>query len=783
MLDYADEQIERTDESTPVQRSPGRSGHFQLRHEIASLRRKVDILDNESRLLHALMDQVPDYLWIKDTAGRFVAANKALAVDNALADGAALIGKTDFDLHEPKKAKAFFASEQAIFKSGQPMLDHEEYVLDSTGRGKWLSSTKIPVRGANGEITGLVGIARNITERKRSDHVRLEQARILELIAVKTSLQKVLDSLVRMVETQIEGVCGSVLLLDADGIHLRQSSVPKLPDGLKMALDGVCIAANANPGEAALFLQKAIVVKDVICDPIWADHRDLLRSMEIWSCWLVPILSHSGMLLGAFAMYSRYARRPAPCETAIFKSTARIAGIAIERQQAEDRIQFLAHHDVLTGLPNRAVLNDRLSQAILNAQRNARSVTVAFLDLDNFKMVNDSLGHTAGDELLKTIARRIAGCLRASDTVVRLGGDEFVILLPDQPADARAGNTIFHKKLEAAIGEKVTHGGVDFQVTCSTGIASFPADGFDADTLLKHADSAMYAAKNKGRDNVQFYTSQMSAEVDGKLSLHDELRKAVARGEFHLLYQPQVDMRTGRIFALEALVRWDHPARGIVAPSTFIPVAEETGLIVAIGDWVLRTACRQNKAWQDAGLPPVTVCVNVSARQFREKTWVGSVVATLQDSGLKPEYLELEITESMILHNDSVAIAKMQELGDLGVRFAIDDFGTGYSNLGALQSYPVSRLKIDRSFVGKLPGDENDIAIARAVISLGQQMNMRVIAEGVETEQQLALLKANNCDEMQGYLFSRPVPVAEVARLFDAKLESAGSGSSRCAAV
>ena len=783
MLDYAPEQIEQKNDAIQVQSNSSRSVHFQLRLEIESLRRKVETLDNESRLLHALMDQVPDYLWIKDTAGRFVMANKALAIDNALADGAALIGKSDFDLHEPGKAKSFFASEQAIVKSGQPMLDHEEYVLDSTGRGKWLSSSKIPVRGANGEITGLVGIARDITERKRADHVRQERAQILELIAVKTALQKVLDSLVRMVETQIEGIFGSVLLLDAGGMHLRQSSAPKLPDGLKMALDGVCIAADADSAAAVLFLQNAIIAKDVLSDPIWADHRDLLRSLEIWSCWLIPILSHSGTLLGVFAMYSKYARRPAACEAAIFKSTARIAAIAIERQLSDDRIQLLAHHDALTGLPNRAVLNDRLSQAILNAQRNGRSVTVAFLDLDNFKMVNDSLGHTAGDELLKTIARRIAGCLRSSDTVVRLGGDEFVILLPDQPADAKAGNLIFHKKLEAAIGEKITHEGLDFHVTCSMGIASFPADGFDAEALLKHADSAMYAAKDKGRDNVQFYTSAMSAEVDGKLSLHDELRKAVARGEFHLLYQPQVDMRTGQIFALEALVRWDHPARGTIAPSTFIPVAEETGLIVAIGDWVLQTACRQNKAWQDGGLPPVTVCVNVSARQFREKTWVGSVVAALRDSGLKPEYLELEITESMILHNDAVAIAKMQELGDLGVGFAIDDFGTGYSNLGALQSYPVSRLKIDRSFIGKLPGDENDIAIARAVISLGQQMNMRVIAEGVETEQQLALLQANNCDEMQGYLFSRPVSVAEVARLFDAKLESPGSGSSRCAAV
>jgi diguanylate cyclase (GGDEF)-like protein len=387
-------------------------------------------------------------------------------------------------------------------------------------------------------------------------------------------------------------------------------------------------------------------------------------------------------------------REPTAVETRVIDAATRIAGIAIERKQSEDRIHFLANHDALTRLPNRALLKDRLSQALLYAQRYDRWVTVVFVDLDNFKIVNDSLGHNASDELLKTVASRMVDCVRATDTVVRLGGDEFVILLLDQPKSADIiSQTV--QKLRAAIAVPINVGGHDLRVTSSMGIANYPNDGVDADELMANADAAMYRAKEIGRDNFQFYTPALNTKAHEKFLLQEELRNAVVHSQFVLLYQPQVDPRSGRIFAVEALIRWKHPTLGVVPPIKFIPIAEETGLIVPIGDWVLREACRQNKAWQGAGLPHMNICVNVSARQFKEKNLVARVVHALQDSGLEAKYLELELTESLIMQDVEQAVETMKELQSLGVQLPIDDFGTGYSSLSALKNFPVARLKID----------------------------------------------------------------------------------------
>ena len=744
---------------------PG-DGWVATHEDVTELKATRSVAD-ERISLQALIDWVPDYLWVKDTESRLVVVNKALASDNGRAKTSDMIGLTDFDFHGPEAARTFRANEQKILSSGQPMIDAEESFVDASGARRWFLSTKVPLRNDRNQVFGLVGIARDITERKRAEVLRDGQSQILQMIAMSAPLEEVLGHLMHLVESQLTGIYGSVLLLDDEGMHLRHGAAPSLAEAYTKAIDGICIGPQAGSCGTAVYRQETVIVADIALDPLWEEFRELAATHGYRSCWSTPISSHQGTVLGTFALYSTTVREPTAAETRIIDAATRIAGIAIERKRSEDRIHFLANHDALTGLPNRALLKDRLSQALLYAQRYDRWVTVVFVDLDNFKIVNDSLGHNAGDELLKTVARRMVNSVRATDTVVRLGGDEFVVLLLDQPKSADViSQTV--QKLRAALAEPVNVGGHELRVTGSIGIANYPNDGMDADELMANADAAMYRAKEIGRDNFQFYAPAFNTRAHEKFLLQEELRNAVVNSQFVLHYQPQVDLRTGRIFAVEALIRWKHPTLGMVPPIKFIPMAEETGLIVPIGDWVLHEACRQNKAWQDSGLPHIGVSVNVSARQFREKNLIARVVSALTDSGLEAKYLELELTESLIMQDVDQAVATMKQLQALGVDLSIDDFGTGYSSLSALKTFPVARLKIDKSFVSDLPTNENDKAVASAVISLGQKLNLRVIAEGVETDDQVAFLRENNCDEMQGYHFSKPVTVQAIEDLLKA---------------
>jgi diguanylate cyclase (GGDEF)-like protein len=437
-----------------------------------------------------------------------------------------------------------------------------------------------------------------------------------------------------------------------------------------------------------------------------------------------------------------------------------------ERKIVEERIVHMAHHDELTGLPNRTLLRLRLADAIARADQKGHFLALVFVDLDGFKLINDGLGHNAGDELLKVVGGRMRDCLRRNDMLARFGGDEFVLLLPT-PTDDPAALAPVLDKLRHAVQAPAQAGGQPVQVSCSMGVVMYPRDGIDAEALLMNADAAMYRAKEGGRNNYQFYAREMNASGEENLVLLEGLRQSLdatlygkgqAGAGFSLHYQPKVDLRSGRVFGVEALLRWSHPAHGPVSPQRFIALAEQSGLIVPIGEWVLRTACRQNQAWRDAGLAPITVSVNVSARQFEDRQLVARVADALAGSGLPPDGLELEVTESLIMRDLGQSVDKMRELEAMGVALSIDDFGTGYSSLSALKSFPISRLKIDKSFVSELADNPDDQAIAMAVISLGHKLNLRVIAEGVESEQQRSFLHANECDEMQGYLFSRPVP-------------------------
>jgi diguanylate cyclase (GGDEF)-like protein/PAS domain S-box-containing protein len=439
-----------------------------------------------------------------------------------------------------------------------------------------------------------------------------------------------------------------------------------------------------------------------------------------------------------------------------------------EAKNYEAQLARQANFDALTGLANRNLLRDRLQQAIATVRRNGGSVATVFLDLDHFKLVNDSLGHTEGDALLKAVAERLRGAVRETDTVARLGGDEFVLILPARRTDAamlEADVTALLHKLLAEIARPITIAGRPMRTTCSMGVAIHPQDGEDADTLLRNADAAMYRAKELGRNRFQFFTSDVHERIRRRMELESSLRLALERDEFELHYQPQVSLKRGGIVGAEALIRWRHPDMGLVYPAQFIPFAEETGLIVPIGEWVLRQACRQNKAWQDAGLPPIAVAVNMSARQCEQQDIDQVVRRALADSGLEPRHLELEITESMSMANPDQSVPMMRRLKDTGVLLSIDDFGTGFSNLSYLRRFPVDRLKIDLSFIREITSDPGSLAISEAIITMSHRLNLQVLAEGVETEGQLQLLGARHCDSIQGYFFSPPVSADAFARL------------------
>jgi diguanylate cyclase (GGDEF)-like protein/PAS domain S-box-containing protein len=427
------------------------------------------------------------------------------------------------------------------------------------------------------------------------------------------------------------------------------------------------------------------------------------------------------------------------------------------------RMTHSAEHDTVTNLPNRLLLNDRISQSITLARRRNQSLAVIFLDLDHFKNINDSLGHAVGDKLLQSVSKRLLASVRGSDTVSRQGGDEFAILLSEisHPEDAATSA----KKILLSLGAAHSIAGQNLHVDGSIGISIYPGDGEDAETLIKNADTAMYHAKENGRNNFQFFKADMNLKAVERQALEGSLRGALEREEFVLHYQPKVNLDTGEITGVEALIRWRHPDRGLLPPTQFVPIAEDCGLIFPIGRWVLREACRQARGWQEAGLPFIRISVNVSAAEFRATTFLAEVSATLKETGLEARYLDLELTESALMLRAESSAAILHSLKAMGVHLAVDDFGTGYSSLSYLQRFPIDILKIDKSFVHQITGDLDDSPIVGAIINMGKSLKQRVIAEGVETEQQLTFLQGQHCLEGQGYLFSQPLPAAQFAHL------------------
>jgi diguanylate cyclase (GGDEF)-like protein len=472
----------------------------------------------------------------------------------------------------------------------------------------------------------------------------------------------------------------------------------------------------------------------------------------------VPI-GHPEKPLGILSAYSRATHRFSPDDIGFVQSIANTLNTAIERARSHERLTYMVQHDALTGLPNRLLLTDRLNVAMAQAERSGKRLALMFMDLDRFKNVNDVFGHEGGDLILQEVARRLRFAVRASDTVSRQGGDEFLVVLPDIDSDEDAARVA--EKLIAAVLEPFELSGTEVAIGVSIGIVCYPDNGREVETLLRNADVAMYAAKDEGRGQYQFYSTEMNARAHERLMLEADLRHALEREELFLAYQPQINLASGAVVGLEALMRWQHPQHGLISPAQFIPIAEDCGLITALGAWAMATACHDHTTWIDQGLIDGTMAVNVSALQIRQPDFVDTVSAILQHSGLAPERLEIEVTESVVMRGVDEVRAKLNALDALGVKLAIDDFGTGYSSLSYLKQFPIYRLKVDQSFTRGLPDDRESAAIAQSIIGLARSLGLDVLAEGIETEAQAALLRSMFCDAGQGYLYARPMPVED----------------------
>jgi len=588
------------------------------------------------------------------------------------------------------------------------------------------------------DARGLLRALRHAIERKV-----MEEALFVEKERAQVTLNSIGDAVV------CTDISGNITFLNLVAEKMTgwpwQEALGRPMGEVFRILDAVTRETTPNPIDRAVGLNRTVHLQEN-CVLVRRDGSDTPIEDSV-----APIHDREGKATGAVI---------------VFRDVSTARAMAAE-------MTYSAQHDFLTGLPNRMLLNDRVSQAIVLAPRHSNKVAILFLDLDGFKHINDSLGHPIGDKLLQSIAKRLVDCVRSSDTVSRQGGDEFVVLLSEvhRPEDA----AISALRILQAVAEAHPIDQHDLHVTASIGVSVYPDDGQDAETLIKNADTAMYQAKENGRQSYQFFKPAMNVRAVERQSIEENLRRALERQEFALHYQPKINLRTGEISGAEALLRWMHPVRGPVSPAQFIPVAEDCGLILPIGQWVLREACRQARAWADAGLPLATMAVNISSMEFREDNFIESVFTTLSETGLDPKSLELELTESVLMKRAESAASILETLRARGVHIAVDDFGTGYSSLSYLRKFPIDALKIDQSFVRQITSAPDDTTIVTAVISMGRSLKLRVVAEGVETQEELAFLQARLCDEAQGYYFSHPVPPQQFAKLLKSGIPEAAS--------
>lgn len=628
-------------------------------------------------------------------------------------------------------------------------------VYDRAGRPLWVSVMANSVFDERGALVNIVDVLTDITPTKVHEVL---QRRVLQAMVNEASVVEVMNMVCREVERLAPEVAASVLRVDDAGL-LRPLAAPSLPQAYTDALDGVAIGPQAGACGTSAFLGRPVIVPDISTDPLWDDYRHLPLPDDVKACWSSPIKSSDGRVIGTFGFYFRERRLPDDFHHRLVDVCVYLCALALEREEARARIRQLAFYDELTGLPNRNLLLAQAEQAIARAEPERKRVAVLFLDLDRFKQVNDTLGHPIGDALLRDVAQRLRRLARATDIVGRLSGDEFVMLMPDFE---HGRLTTAAEHVLVALAQPFSVGGITLNPSVSIGISVFPENGRDMDTLLRHADMAMYQAKTAGRNRISFFSAEMNRQAQERLALEAALRDALEAKALRLHYQPQVGLKNGQLYGVEALARWRHPTLGDISPARFVPLAEECGLIGDLGDWAVHEACSQLAVWRAKGLRVPSVSVNLSATNFHNLNLPRLIEATLAEFGLAAADLMLEITEGVVLDATAGTLRTIAELHRLGVRLSMDDFGTGYSSLGHLRRLIVDELKLDRSFVQGLESDDAARALTSAVIRIGESLSLPVVAEGVENEEQRRFLIEQGCAAGQGFLFSPPLPAADL---------------------
>ena len=700
-------------------------------------------LRDQATLLETTLSAVPTPIFFKDSNGVYLGCNKAFEEHFGLPKEQ-VVGSTVHDFASGEFASICDAADRELFETGEIKAYEAEFCRSDSSAQNVLFQ-KAVIRNADDQITGLVGAIVDITKQKKIEQIIEEDRAFLQAI--------------------IDGATDPLVVIspDYEVLLMNRAAHSYLPHDGDVPEHLTCHKLSHQSDEPCCGAEHPCPLDEVrrTGKRAVAVHRHRFASGEerIFELDATPLWNDEGTLRAVIE--------------ASRDITERVE--AEERLKAsEERMTHIAHHDSLTGLPNRLLFLDRLVHSMAMSRRSSKQIALLFLDLDRFKNINDSLGHDAGDKLLKVVADRLQDLVRQTDTVARLGGDEFVIILEE----FRGAQSVIAvaQKILSALKQGIHVKGTELHVTSSIGIALYPDDAADAEGLMQCADSAMYRAKQQGRNNCQFYTPDLNARTHEMLLLENDLAHALDLDEFFVMYQPQFDLQTDKLVGVEALMRWTHNKRGLVSPADFIPLAEDTGQIIPMGEWILKAACTQNKMWQDRGIPPIRVAVNVSVRQFKQPGFVDMVDRVLAETGLDPQWLELEITENVIMENYREAIMILTDLKVRGIHLAIDDFGTGYSSLRYLKNFPITKLKIDQSFVRDLAGDSDVSAIVSSIIDLGHNMRLEVIAEGIETSEQLSLLRGKGCEQGQGYYFSKPKTVAELESYFSECEDSEAQG-------